>query len=74
VYHQRCQSCSRLSRPFLDGSYSERITYRLKKWSGIEVEQPFYSDESKGPHQSRLCEGCKAGHCSQMKGQGEFWF
>ncbi|KND89202.1 hypothetical protein TOPH_06227 [Tolypocladium ophioglossoides CBS 100239] len=69
VYHQRCQGCSPLSRPFLDGSYAERIAYRLKKWSGIEVETPFYSDESKGPHQSSLC---KAGHCSQIKKEDRF--
>ena len=65
VYHQRCRSCTRVGRPRLDGSYAERVAYRLKKWSGVKVETPLYSGESKGPHESKLCEGCKNGHCSQ---------
>lgn len=73
VYHQRCQSCNRLSRPSLDGSYAERIAYRLRKWSGIEVEAPTYSGESKGPHESHLCEGCKAGHCREMNREQSFY-
>lgn len=57
VRHQRCQGCDKPSRLFLDGSYGERIAYRLKKWSRVEVETPFYSDKSKGRlHQSSLCE------------------
>jgi hypothetical protein len=64
VYHQRCRRCNQLSRPELDNSYAERIVYRLKKWSGIEMELPAYSGQSRGPHQSEFCEGCKDGHCS----------
>ena len=67
VYHQRCQSCNSLSKPRLDGSYAERVAYRLKKWCGIEMDQPFHSGDSRGPHQSNLCEGCEAGHCSQLR-------
>ena len=67
VYHQRCKRCKSLSRPLLDETYAERVTYRLKKWSGVEVERPSHSGgKSKGPHQSSLCEGCKAGHCSEQ--------
>ena len=65
VYHQRCQRCNRLGEPRLDDSYAERVAYRLKKWCGIEMDRPSYSGESKGPHQSTLCEGCKDGHCTQ---------
>lgn len=65
VYHQRCESCNWISRPFLDDSYAERVAYRLKKWSGIEVEAPPFFGQSNGPHQSSLCEGCRAGHCSE---------
>lgn len=64
VYHQRCKNCNQLSRPLLDGSYAERVAYRLKKWRGITMEVPYYSEESKGPHEKSLCEGCKNGHCS----------
>ncbi|EEP75359.1 conserved hypothetical protein [Uncinocarpus reesii 1704] len=67
VYHQRCKSCNRLSRPVLDSSYAERVAYRLKKWHGIQTETAVYSGGSKGPHNSRLCEGCKDGHCRQME-------
>ncbi|KAH7308608.1 zinc-binding domain-containing protein [Stachybotrys elegans] len=65
VYHQRCILCNRLAKPRLDDSYAERVAYRLKKWSGIDVQNPFSSphDYNKPPHISDLCEGCKAGHC-----------
>ncbi|OJD26517.1 hypothetical protein ACJ73_02098 [Blastomyces percursus] len=69
VYHQRCKSCS-LSRPVLDNSYAERVAYRLKKWHGIETEISVYFGGSKGPHNSRLCEGCNDGHCSQIERDG----
>lgn len=64
VYHQRCKSCNRLGKPFPDNSYAERVAYRLKKWSGIEMEQPFYAGrDTERPHVSALCEGCRHGHC-----------
>ena len=64
VYRQRCMSCKNLSKPLLDGSYAERVSYRLKKWRGIAMELPHYTEKSNGPHQRDLCEGCKNGHCS----------
>lgn len=68
VYFQRCKSCNRSSKPVLDGSYAERIAYRIKKWNGIKMDTPVYSsDNSKGPHQSKLCEGCKAGQCKFLE-------
>lgn len=76
VYHQRCQDCNGLSRPLLDkASYAERVAYRLKKWSGIEVDPPAFSGQEGSPHQAELCEGCKAGHCRQMEAYiGETYF
>lgn len=66
VYNQRCKSCDRLGRFKLDEeSYVERIAYRLKRWAGVRVEQPPFSGQSRGPHESKHCEGCKAGHCSR---------
>jgi len=65
VYYQRCKSCNSLSRPELDDSYAERVSYRLAKWSGIAVEEPPYSGHSQRPHQSSLCEGCRHGRCLQ---------
>jgi hypothetical protein len=70
VYHQRCKVCSWLSQPVLDQSYAERIVYWIKRWSGVRVERPPISHESRGPHNRQLCEGCKAGHCSQS---GDDW-
>ncbi|EEU36114.1 uncharacterized protein NECHADRAFT_53170 [Fusarium vanettenii 77-13-4] len=70
VYHQRCRSCNWLSRPDLDvDTYVDRVAYRLKKWSGVEVERPFYSRKIGKPHERALCEGCKNGHCKE----GELW-
>ncbi|CRG85869.1 hypothetical protein PISL3812_02873 [Talaromyces islandicus] len=67
VYHQRCKVCKDLGYPILNESYAERVVYRLKKWSGIYVEQPRYSTGSKKPHNRSLCEGCKDGHCSDLR-------
>ena len=67
VFYQRCQSCNAISRPELDDSYAERVSYRLAKWSGITLEEPPYSGHSQRPHQSWLCEGCRLGHCSQSR-------
>jgi hypothetical protein len=65
VFLQRCDSCNRLGELSLNNnSYVERIVYRLKKWAGVAVAQPFYGGEDgRGPHRSDLCEGCKAGYC-----------
>lgn len=65
VYHQRCKACNSLSKPTLDNSYAERVSYRLKKWRGVEMEPPQFSGGSKGPHEKQFCEGCKAGHCGE---------
>lgn len=54
-----------ISKPILDDSYAERIAYRLRKWSGIELEPPGFSGQSKGPHEKKFCEGCKSGHCPE---------
>ncbi|RDW83793.1 3CxxC-type zinc finger protein [Aspergillus mulundensis] len=73
VYHQRCKKCNTLSRPKLDESYAERVAYRLKKWNDIDVEEPVYNKESKEPHKTQLCEGCKAGHCRQSNMNSRFY-
>lgn len=65
VYSQRCESCGSLCQPVLDSSYAERVSYRLAKWSGMEVDEPRYSGSSQRPHQISLCEGCKHGRCQQ---------
>jgi hypothetical protein len=63
VYHQRCESCGQLNRPKLDKTYAQRVAYRLKRWSGMQMEPPPYSGEGDLPHKSELCEGCKQGVC-----------
>ncbi|PYH83228.1 hypothetical protein BO82DRAFT_400621 [Aspergillus uvarum CBS 121591] len=40
VYYQRYQEYRRLNQPILGDSYAERVAYRFKKWSGIEMEGP----------------------------------
>lgn len=72
VYHQRCNACEQLGTLELDESYEERIAYRLKVWSGIRMERPPYFGESRAPHRSELCEGCKAGHCKGAAGMSEY--
>lgn len=65
VFNQRCKSCNELGSLTIDKqSYIERVTYRLKRWAGVEVETPMFN-EKKGPdHESLHCEGCKRGVCS----------
>lgn len=66
VYYQRCRNCNWLSRPNLDvDTYVDRVAYRLKKWSGVEVERPPYSHKRGKPHEHELCEGCRHGHCTE---------
>ena len=69
VYHQRCKKCGYLGCPELNNSYAERVAYRLRKWSGVEMGPPPYSgrQESNRPHQRSLCEGCINGHCRKGK-------
>ena len=67
VYNQHCKKCDSLGKPRLDNSYAERVAYRLKIWSGVEMKKPPYSGVSKGPHEIELCEGCKNGHCTQSQ-------
>ena len=67
VYKQRCRICKNLGRPVLDRSYTERVTYWIKKWNGVEVERPLVSTVRRGPHNSQLCEGCQNGHCSELR-------
>lgn len=67
VYHQRCIHCNRLSRPVLDNSYADRVAYRIMIWNGFWVESPVISGARGRPHNSALCEGCKAGHCTESR-------
>ena len=66
VYHQSCRACGKVSKPRLDFSYAERIVYWIKKWNDVPVERPPVSSHSRGPHDSALCEGCRAGRCPMM--------
>ena len=63
VYYQRCERCGFVARPDLDDSYAERVAYRLAKWSGVAVSNPYFSGRSDRPHQEELCEGCRLGRC-----------
>jgi hypothetical protein len=64
VFNQRCKACDKLGTLAMDETtYVERVAYRIKKWAGFRVESPGYIRNSKGPHEERLCEGCKRGTC-----------
>lgn len=69
IYHQRCIRCNTPGRlEEVDDSYTERVSYWLKRWSGVQVEAAQHSyKKTRAPHQSDLCEGCKAGHCKLGK-------
>lgn len=66
VFNQRCKSCDTLGTLTLDeDSYVERVAYRLKKWAGVVMEEPPYSNRDGPPHRSDLCEGCRLGYCEK---------
>ncbi|EKJ73208.1 hypothetical protein FPSE_06632 [Fusarium pseudograminearum CS3096] len=78
VYHQRCNNCKSIGKPTLDEvSYVDRVSYRIKKWNGVEMKRPMWGGgSSKGPHEDDLCEGCKAGHCekgSKKRSNDDAW-
>ena len=66
VFNQRCESCHALGKMRLNkDTYVERVSYRLKRWGGVEMERPPHSSRGTPPHKCELCEGCKAGYCLQ---------
>jgi hypothetical protein len=67
VDHQRCKACKWNTEPTLNDPYAERAAYRLKKWRGVRMKPPQYSGQSKAPHRTKLCEGCRYGHCKGAK-------
>jgi len=69
VFKQRCRTCENLGTMHInENSYIERVAYRLKKWAGVPVETPEYNAEERGlPHESSLCEGCKARCCPMLE-------
>jgi len=69
VFKQRCRTCQHLGTMRInENSYIERVAYRLKKWAGVPMETPEYNAVERGPpHESSLCEGCKAGCCPMLE-------
>ncbi|KAF5631176.1 uncharacterized protein FTJAE_8042 [Fusarium tjaetaba] len=68
VYHQQCKRCNRYTRPEIEIlSYVDRVSFRIKKWNGINAKPIPIDVVHKRPHMERLCEGCKKGHCSKKK-------
>lgn len=69
VYFQRCKACNSVSRPRLDESYAERVSWRLAKWAGLDPPTPPHSGSTTRPHEREFCEGCRLGHCEE----GRLW-
>jgi hypothetical protein len=66
VYNQRCKSCDQLGTFELDErSYIERVAYWLKRWAGVEMEAPPFTENKGPPHEQAYCEGCKRGKCRE---------
>lgn len=66
VFNQRCAGCKDLGTFILNQrSYIERVSYRIKKWTGVDVEAPLYVEREGLPHRAELCEGCRRGICSE---------
>ena len=64
VFNQRCKSCNALGKININTeTYVSRVAYRLKKWAGIDMKRPPFYNRETPPHESQLCEGCKAGYC-----------
>jgi hypothetical protein len=66
VFSQRCKFCEQLGTLKLEEqSYVDRVSYRLKKWAGVEMETHHYIPKEMPPHKAHLCEGCKRGVCRE---------
>ncbi|KAK0723623.1 zinc-binding domain-containing protein [Apiosordaria backusii] len=67
VFNQRCATCKQLGDLKLDqSSYIDRVSYRLKKWAGIDMGRPEWREKKDTPpHKSHLCEGCGRGYCER---------
>ncbi|KAI1331832.1 zinc-binding domain-containing protein [Xylariaceae sp. FL0255] len=65
VWRQRCNGCKQLCKPTLDDTYANRVAAYLMEWSGSISKAPPPREKSRGPHNSRLYEGCKHGHCKR---------
>ncbi|RFN54935.1 zinc-binding domain-domain-containing protein [Fusarium flagelliforme] len=66
LYNQQCKDCKALGVPeVFKRSYVDRVSYRIKKWHGVEMGayQRGEDIESEGQHKSKFCEGCKKGLC-----------
>ncbi|KAK5202611.1 hypothetical protein LTR41_011643 [Exophiala xenobiotica] len=51
VFNQRCRTCDQLGTLSLDEkSYVERVAYRIQKWAGVQVGQPYYGSKGGKPH------------------------
>ncbi|RFN54936.1 hypothetical protein FIE12Z_783 [Fusarium flagelliforme] len=72
VYHQRCRECEKVGRLIINkSSYVDRVTYRIKKWNGVNMERPKWEEYSGPPHDRKLCEGCRLGRCKKGKSDDE---
>ena len=69
VYKQRCRHCNALGDLEVDeDAYVKRVSDRLKRWAGMEIEVPDRKGKMGKPHEHTLCEGCKAGVCREAEG------
>jgi hypothetical protein len=67
VFSQRCKLCKQLGKLKLEEeSYVDRVSYRLKKWAGVELEPHNYTPRVMPPHKAHLCEGCRRGVCREV--------
>ncbi|KAK5430763.1 hypothetical protein LTR55_012457, partial [Exophiala xenobiotica] len=58
VFNQRCKACGQLGTFTLDKkSYVERVAYRIQRWAGVHLEQPYYGSKEGLPHEREFCEG-----------------
>ena len=72
VFNQRCKACDQLGTLTLDKiSYIERVTYRIQKWAGLQLEQSYHGTTKGLPQKGDFCEGCKRGVCRQTN-EGEW--
>lgn len=67
VFHQRCKRCNKPIKPSLDDTYADRVAYRLKVLNDLPVERREFVGDTDSIHDSRRCEGCRAGYCEKSR-------
>ena len=72
VFKQSCRECDKIGKMEInEKTYIERVTFWLKRWAGIPMDEEDHTGEPGPPHEEDYCEACKLGYC--QRGRRSKW-